>query len=261
MLKISFFNNKKEMSKSLDYRIWLNTYMKALFVLARTYNPKDEYTKMAMKCFIESLSSVLPDINFVHEFQNFINPNVYIVNHITQSMKTFFDTYKDFKYQLDTNPQSFFEFCLQSDFTLFAWVYLLDGYIKTLFNKAGHNIEIKPFNELYMHVYNPKYLDKADWGNPVWFIIHMTPLYAPGSSIEVYNNLKAMLSCLRFVLPCQKCQMHLADNLGKIDIDNCAHSRDELFKCTWELHNIVNKDLNKYQPTLEEAKNMYVFRV
>lgn len=251
--------NIKGNIKPLNYNIWLNTYMKALFVLARTYNPKDEYTKMAMKCFIESLSTVLPDPAFVHEFQNFINPNVYVVNTMFNSMTSFFDTYKDFKHQLDTNPQGFFEFCLQSDFTLFSWVYLLDGYIKTLLNKYGHHIQIVPFNELYLRGYNPNHLDKADWGNPIWFIIHMTPLYAPGSSLDVYNNLKAMLSCLRFVLPCQKCQMHLADNLGKIDIDNCAHSRDDLFKCTWELHNIVNKDLNKRQPTLEEARRMYVF--
>ena len=58
--------------QSLNHNIWLNTYMKAFFVLARTYNPKDEYTKMAMKCFIESVSSVLPDANFVHEFKKFI---------------------------------------------------------------------------------------------------------------------------------------------------------------------------------------------
>lgn len=245
--------------QSLNHNIWLNTYMKAFFVLARTYNPKDEYTKMAMKCFIESVSSVLPDSNFVHEFKKFINPNVYVINTIVNSMNSFFDTYKDFKYELETNPQGFFDFCLQSDFTLFAWVYLLDGYIKTLFNKAGHHIPIVPFNELYMRVYNPSYLDKADWGNPIWFIIHMTPLYAQGTCIDVYNNLKAMLSCLRFILPCQKCQMHLTDNLGKIDIDRCSNSKEELFKATWELHNIVNKDLNKYQPTLEEARKMYTF--
>lgn len=249
------------MSKSIHYSKWLPQYMKGLFILSRTYDPSTEYVKTAMKCFIESLATVLPDKNFCKIFQDFIDMNVYVCNFLitNPSLRNFFSIYKDFSFQLENYPQNFFNFCLQSEFTLFTWVYLLNSYITILFNKSGHNITIESFNDVRNRRYNPQYLTKEDWGNSIWLMIHLTPLYSPGTPIEVYNNLKAMLSCLRFILPCQKCQMHLSENLADIDIDSCATSREQLFECTWRLHNIVNKSLDKRQPSLQEARALYNF--
>ena len=54
----------------------------------------------------------------------------------------------------------------------------------------------------------------------------------------------------------------LSDNVTEhagIDIDNCGNDRMALFKCSWELHNIVNQSLNKRQPSLQEALTYYNF--
>lgn len=244
----------------INYNIWLPKYLKALLILSRTYNPSNEYTKSAMKCFIESLAHVLPDPYLSKVFSDFIEMNVYTRNQLlsSSSVSNFFESYPEFHEIIYDTPDRFFEFCLQSEFTMFAWTYLLNNYIIVLLNKTGHRQIPLSFMELRKQ-YDPNYLDKSDWGNPVWFIIHMTPIYAQGSCIDVYNNLKALLSCLRFVLPCPKCQVHLAENLPKIEIDACMDSREKLFEATWKLHNIVNKDLHKYEPSLQEARTFYKF--
>ena len=253
----------------MNYNVWLSKYMKALFVLSATYNPEyiipsgspdKNYTKIAMKCFIESLTRLLPDKHMTKIFEDFMTMNIYVRNYLFSNPETnrFFDAYPDLKNQLLAKPSHFFDFCLQSSFTLFVWVYLLNSYIIILFNKSGHVITFPVFNQL-RSTYDINKLDKEDWGNPLWFIIHISPLYAIGNCLEVYNNLKSMLSCLRFILPCQKCQAHLTDNLSKIDIDDCSDSREKLFESTWRLHNIVSQSIGKYQPTLEEARQYYKY--
>jgi hypothetical protein len=245
----------------LDYNSWLPKYLKALLILGRTYNPTSEYTKTAMKCFIESLTQLLPDKYMSRIFANFIEMNVYTRNQLLThpTIIKFFETYPDIQDVLYDTPEQFLTFCLQSEFTMFAWMYLLNSYIIVLLNKSGHNMTPLSFIDLRKQ-YDPDYLDKSDWGRPIWFIIHMSPLYASGECQEVYYNLKAMLSCLRFILPCPKCQLHLTDNLPKINIDECAESREKLFEATWKLHNIVNADLHKYQPSLQEARQYYNFK-
>ena len=74
---------------------------------------------------------------------------------------------------------------------------------------------------------------------------------------DLFYNYKSMLNCLQYLLPCPKCRAHLRNNLTKIDIDYCRKSRENLFECSWRLHNIVNQDLGKYQPSLQEARNFY----
>jgi hypothetical protein len=241
-----------------DPNKWLSIYMKCMYILSRNYNDKDQYAVMGIKCFIENLTLSLPDPRFCNIFKDFINMNIYVCNALFTNPKTsaFFNNYEDIKSVITTNPTEFFEFCAKSNFTMFMWVYLLDCYINILYNKSGHNIPIKSFNEV-KQLYEPANIGKEDWGNATWFIIHVTPLHAQGNDLVVYNNLKAMLSCLVFILPCQKCQLHLKENLTKIDIDNCSESKMKLFECTWKLHNIVNADLGKPQPTLEEALRLY----
>ena len=76
---------------------------------------------------------------------------------------------------------------------------------------------------------------------------------------DIFENYKTMLSCLQYILPCPKCRQHLIDNLALIDIDNCGNDRIALFRCSWELHNIVNESLGKRKPSFQEALGYYQF--
>jgi len=244
----------------MDYNIWFWSYLKALFILSNTYSPTDDYTKSAMKCFITSMSDIFPDKYLGNSMKDFIQMKPHVQSIILNNINfdQFFNTYSDYKNIIKNYPNKLLDICLDSSETLFSYIYLLNVYFIILFNKSGYLLNIPSFNEIRV-LYNPSNIRKEDWGNPLWFIIHMTPLYAPGTTIEVFNNLKALLSCLRFILPCPKCRLHLTDNLPKINIDNCAMTRDSIFECTWRLHNIVNKDLQKYEPTLREAFGYYIF--
>jgi hypothetical protein len=245
----------------MDYNIWFWTYLKSLFIMANTYNPTDDYTRSAMKCFISCISDILPDKYLGDSMKDFLNMKSQVQSLILNNIhfEQFLNTFSDYKTIIKNTPSKLFDLCLLSSESLFSYIYLLNIYFIILFNKSGYLLNIPTFNEI-KSMYNPSNIKKEDWGNSLWFIIHMTPLYAPGSTIEVFNNLKAFLSCLRFILPCPKCRLHLSENLPKINIDNCAMTKDSIFECTWRLHNIVNKDLNKYEPSLREAFGYYIFK-
>lgn len=244
----------------LSYNTWFPTYMQTLFILSRTYNPKDEYTVTAMKCYIQSVTRLLPDPHMVSIFLNFIQMDSTVQNHLMRdsSVNNFFQSYPHIREELVNNPRQFLDTCLSSEFTLFTWVYLLNSYVIILLNRSGHNYPRYNFMQLRQR-YSVNNLDKSDWGNPLWFVIHVSPVYANGSITEIFSNVKALLSCLRFILPCQKCQIHLTENLPKIDIDSHSDSREKLFEATWILHNIVNKDTGKKEPSLQESRSYYNF--
>jgi hypothetical protein len=120
-----------------------------------------------------------------------------------------------------SNQFEFLDFCLKSNFTAFIWVYLMQAYYIILLNKYGNYVKIPSFNS-FKSSYDPDKLSKDDWGNSLWFIIHVSALYGTGDMYDIFENYKAMLSCLQYLLPCPKCRQHLIDNLSLIDIDSCA---------------------------------------
>jgi hypothetical protein len=102
-------------------------------------------------------------------------------------------------------------------------------------------------------------LSKEEWGNSLWFVMHVSALYGTGDIYSIFENYKAMLSCMQYILPCPKCREHLINNLAYIDIDNCGGDRMALFRCSFDLHNIVNESLGKRQPSFQEALGYYQF--
>ena len=175
---------------------------------------------------------------------------------------THFDVYDDIykvinkTSSVNYNNTAFLDYCLESEETMFLWVYLLQSYIYILQNRYGNYIKLPTLNDC-KKLYSIDHLSKDDWGNVTWFILHTSAMYGKGEGDEIFYNYKALLSCLQFLLPCPKCRSHLRDNLAKIDIDYCKSSQLKLFECSWRLHNVVNESLGKYQPTLKEAIAMY----
>ena len=62
---------------------------------------------------------------------------------------------------------------------------------------------------------------------------------------------------MRNTLPCLKCRVHYAENIKNNPIDNHLNSKIDLFKWTVDIHNITNKDNNKYIYSYDEALAIY----
>lgn len=99
----------------------------------------------------------------------------------------------------------------------------------------------------------------AYWGPHVWAAIHLICLGAPqsfaGSNTSGY---RAFFTNLASILPCEKCQEHLRQNLNELSIDGAlSGGRESLFRWSVELHNKVNEQLGKRVVPYEEAKEFW----
>lgn len=105
------------------------------------------------------------------------------------------------------------------------------------------------------------FTDPSIIGPGLWFNIHITAKHAVTDTLKEAFGVNINALCDNF--KCMKCKPHFRkfiDTHPFKDYWNIrnAHGNDiGLFKWTWELHNQVNKFLNKYQPTLEEAYEYY----
>ena len=241
---------------------WLWTYFKAMFILSRTFNSNDEMQVTSIKCFVQNVINLMPNNYIKSRFIEYVYMNSNVKNLLLTNpdLQQFFKVYSNIAeiMKYSSTQYEFLDYCSKSNFSMFIWVYLMQAYYIILLNKHGSFIKIPKFND-FRTTYDPDKLSKDDWGNSLWFIMHTSALYSTGEMYDVFENYKTMLSCLQYILPCPKCKQHLIDNLSLIDIDNCAESRMSLFRCSWELHNIVNESLGKRQPSLQEAASYYRF--
>jgi len=245
----------------LPVEFWFNNFIKGLFILSSTYRPGVDFTveesSEAMQCFTVSMTKLLPDENFRHVFNDFIRMGPSVVENLRVAVPEFFRVYPDYWAALTQKPQNFFIECSQNNRSMFIWVYLLQAYVMQLYKNAGHSLQIPTLQKM-RESYNSDLLSKYDWGHTLWFVIHVSALYAPGPIQQAFKDYRDLLYCLQYLLPCPKCRAHLSQNLTKIDLQRCGKSNDDLFKCSWELHNIVNASLNKRQLPFDEAKAIYI---
>jgi len=247
--------------QSIDPTFWWSHYSKAFFILSNTFRPGVDFTveqsSYAMQCFYISVSNLLPNRQFKLFIQDFIQmkPNVYSV--LNKAIPKFWQIYPSYHRAIQEYPQNFFVMCTKTNESMFIWTYLLQTYIFQSFNEMGHKVSLPTLNEM-KDLYNPELLSKYDWGPPLWFIIHFSALHAPEPVERSFSDYKSMLGCLQYLLPCAKCRNHLATNLTNINIETCAKTREEMFRCSWELHNIVNKDTKKPFMPFDQAIKLYI---
>lgn len=103
--------------------------------------------------------------------------------------------------------------------------------------------------------------DPVRVGPGIWFKMHLEAVNATNDSLKraFINNIN--LLCDNF--KCSKCQSHFRKFIDSHPFEKYWNIYDKngrdigFFKWSWELHNQVNKFLNKYQPSLEEAYEYY----
>ena len=95
-----------------------------------------------------------------------------------------------------------------------------------------------------------------------WMKIHRDAMKATTEERKRVFEYNIEEDCNTF--PCGKCKIHLRKFLDTHPLKKYWQVYDikgrdiGFFKWTWELHNQVNRFLEKYQPTLEEAYDYYV---
>ncbi len=95
------------------------------------------------------------------------------------------------------------------------------------------------------------------WGPSAWTFIHLMVLAEKEPfEKERLAYYQQFFTVLTHLLPCEKCRLHLKENLSKIKPLESITSKEALFMWTVDLHNLVNKITNKRTWSYEEA-NVY----
>lgn len=101
-------------------------------------------------------------------------------------------------------------------------------------------------------------MNKNIWGKYFWKTMHITALSYPSNpSLTDKDTYKDFFSIIGDVLPCKKCSINYKRHLEEIPIFQYLENKQELFKWTILLHNIVNRELGKSQWNIEYAQMYY----
>lgn len=245
---------------SLTFTKWWPMYARALFIFARTHNSNEPQNVEAMQIFFINLSQLLPNAKYSAGMQDFLQMKPHVIDTLVKTVPNVFSAYPWLETSLRRDPKVFTETAMKNSDSqsLMLYVYLLNAYMVAMYNKENIRspLRIPTLNE-QRTLYQLDRISKSDWGNAIWFILHTTALYAPDPMEVSFVRYRNLLSSLRFLLPCPVCRQHLTDNLSKLDFASCGRTREELFRCSWILHNIVNMSENKPVVGLQEAFAIY----
>ncbi len=98
------------------------------------------------------------------------------------------------------------------------------------------------------------------WGPPFWETLHFVsfsyPLQPTSDDIRSYF---AYYNSIGNVLPCPLCRAHLKTHIKKHPIEYAlANGRPGLVRWVIDIHNEVNKSLNKEEMTYDEVIELYM---
>ncbi len=101
-------------------------------------------------------------------------------------------------------------------------------------------------------------MDPTVWGRGLWIFIHSVALNYPEHPDPIdKKNVYNFFTNLENVIPCSTCRNNYNLHMNKLPLSSYLNNKNDLFKWTVEMHNIVNSDLGKPILTVEQAKNIY----
>lgn len=98
------------------------------------------------------------------------------------------------------------------------------------------------------------------WGPPLWHSLHtMSFNYPVSPTREQKQQYYAFFKSLQWVLPCSYCRDNYKKNLKILPLNSQSLlNRNNFTRWLYDLHNLVNKNLNKpITLTYEEVRNRY----
>jgi hypothetical protein len=98
-------------------------------------------------------------------------------------------------------------------------------------------------------------MDTTVWGPSAWLLIHSIAVAYPMEDVpsNIKDNTRNFFLSLENTLPCVYCQENYSNHLDRQALEEALESRAALFKWTVDLHNTVNRSLNKKELTYDEA--------
>lgn len=122
-------------------------------------------------------------------------------------------------------------------------------------------------NSDYLHVltetelfYKP--LDPRVWGTGKWVAEHLNSFtYPKNPTLEEKLKMKKYLDCYDISLPCGSCSVNWKKHISKYDLNKVVQSKTSLIKFWVDIHNDVNKSLNKKTYTYNQVMAMYMRNV
>jgi len=100
-----------------------------------------------------------------------------------------------------------------------------------------------------------------DWGTPYWQVAHaVTFLYPDEPSAEDKHRVLTFFKLLPFLLPCSICGLHFANTMrDKLPLtDEVMSSRETLSRWLVDVHNMVNRRLEKREVAYDDVAKYYV---
>lgn len=100
-------------------------------------------------------------------------------------------------------------------------------------------------------------MEPKNWGKFGWGFVHNVALGYPNNEISYMekDQYRIFFEVIGYVLPCNDCRKHYKEMVK--DNPPVLVDRNSIFKWTVDIHNIVNKRLNKKIITLTEAYDIW----
>jgi FAD-linked sulfhydryl oxidase len=98
------------------------------------------------------------------------------------------------------------------------------------------------------------------FGPKLWYLLHTSAAsYPEKPDAYTTREMTFMIIGLPALVPCSICKSHVRSWLqyNQLRIKNAVKSRETLFSLFVDLHNSVNRRLNKRVWSLQDAKNQY----
>lgn len=97
------------------------------------------------------------------------------------------------------------------------------------------------------------------WGKHIWNTVHLVALGFPDNpTSDERKRYESFFISLGQVLPCPKCRVNYEHHLKELPINFYLQDGKTLFAWTVQIHNMVNKQNNKREWSLEEAYQYYI---
>lgn len=97
-------------------------------------------------------------------------------------------------------------------------------------------------------------VDPTIWGLKMWTMIHLICLQAPETiDTNVRNAFYTFFTMMPYVLPCDKCREHWLEHVREQPLEQMLDTREQLFRWSVNMHNLVNKSLGKPEISYDSA--------
>ena len=115
-------------------------------------------------------------------------------------------------------------------------------------------------------VYNDEHYKSGDgmlttvWGPSLWHFLHTMSFNYPVKPTQIQKiQYKNFITSLKNILPCKYCRINLKQNFKTVPITmKCMESRDTFSMYVYNLHETINKMLNKHSGlSYQDVKERY----